>query len=194
IGVVTLLYCLVALAAIGALSADEVAGKPAALSLIVNHVTGSTVGGGVIAFGAIVAIASVVLTVTYGQTRILMSMSRDGLIPGVFQRISPKTATPVAGTWIVAAVFAVPAAVVPLKVVLDLTTIGTLSAMVIVNVSVIVLRRSRPGLARPFRTPLFPLPPLLGIACCGYLIYGTGTATWLQFGVFLLVGAVLYMA
>ncbi|MBC3991317.1 amino acid permease, partial [Streptomyces sp. AC563] len=114
--------------------------------------------------------------------------------PGVFQRISPKTATPVAGTWIVAAVFAVPAAVVPLKVVLDLTTIGTLSAMVIVNVSVIVLRRSRPGLARPFRTPLFPLPPLLGIACCGYLIYGTGTATWLQFGVFLLVGAVLYMA
>ncbi|MER0241475.1 amino acid permease [Streptomyces sp. HSW2009] len=193
IGVVTLLYCLVALAAIGGLSAGEVAGKPAALSLIVNQVTGSAWGGGIIAFGAVVAIASVVLTVTYGQTRILMSMSRDGLIPPVFARISPRTATPVAGTWIVAVVFAVPAALVPLDVVLDLTTIGTLTAMVVVNVSVLALRRSRPDLPRPFRAPLFPLPPLLGIVCCGYLIYGTGSAAWLQFGIFLLVGAGLYV-
>ncbi|MBB5939925.1 amino acid permease [Streptomyces zagrosensis] len=194
IGVVTLLYCLVAVAAIGAMSADDVAGKPAALSLIVNRVTDSAVGGGIIAFGAVVAIASVVLAVMYGQTRILMSMSRDGLIPRVFERISPATATPVAGTWIVAAVFAVPAAVVPLDVVLDLTTIGTLAAMVVVNTSVIALRRSHPRLARPFRMPFFPLPPLLGIACCGYLIYGTGAAAWLQFGVFLLVGMGLYAA
>ncbi|NEB68853.1 amino acid permease, partial [Streptomyces fulvissimus] len=66
---------------IGALSADEVADRPAALSLVVNQVTGSAIGGGVIAFGAVVAIASVVLAVMYGQTRILMSMARDGLIP-----------------------------------------------------------------------------------------------------------------
>lgn len=110
IGLVTLLYCTVALGAIGAMSADDVADKPAALSLIVDKVTGSGIGGGVIAFGAVVAIASVVLAVMYGQTRILMSMSRDGLVPRVFQRVSPRTATPVANTWIVAAVFAVPAA------------------------------------------------------------------------------------
>lgn len=192
IGVVTVLYCLVAVAAIGALSADDVANKPAALSLIVDRVTGSSIGGGIIAFGAVVAIASVVLAVMYGQTRILMSMSRDGLIPRVFERISPKTSTPVAGTWIVAAVFAVPAAVVPLDVVMNLTTIGTLAVMAVVNVAVIVLRRTRPDLRRSFRMPLFPLTPLLGIGFCVYLIYGTGLATWVQFAVFLVAGAVVY--
>ncbi|MEU2792011.1 amino acid permease [Streptomyces sp. NPDC007100] len=192
IGLVTVLYCVVALSAIGALSAGEVGDKPAALSLVVNQVTGSAVGGGVIAFGAVVAIASVVLAVMYGQTRILMSMSRDGLVPRVFQRISPKTATPVAGTWIVALLFAVPAAVVPLDVVMNLTTIGTLAVMAVVNVSVMVLRRTRPGLQRRFRVPLFPLSPVLGIAFCGYLIYGTGPATWLQFAGFLAAGAVVY--
>ncbi|MFI2238441.1 amino acid permease [Streptomyces chrestomyceticus] len=192
IGLVTVLYCVVALSAIGALSADEVGDKPAALSLVVNQVTGSAVGGGVIAFGAVVAIASVVLAVMYGQTRILMSMSRDGLVPRVFERISPKTSTPVAGTWIVAVLFAVPAAVVPLDVVMNLTTIGTLAVMAVVNVSVMVLRRTRPDLPRRFRVPLFPLSPVLGIAFCVYLIYGTGPATWLQFAGFLVVGALVY--
>ncbi|MEV5596696.1 amino acid permease [Streptomyces sp. NPDC052496] len=192
IGLVTVLYCVVALSAIGALSAGEVGDKPAALSLVVNQVTGSAVGGGVIAFGAVVAIASVVLAVMYGQTRILMAMSRDGLVPRVFERISPKTATPVAGTWIVAVLFAVPAAVVPLDVVMNLTTIGTLAVMAVVNVSVMVLRRTRPGLPRRFRVPLFPLSPVLGIAFCAYLIYGTGPATWLQFAAFLVVGALVY--
>ncbi|MFI1203078.1 amino acid permease [Streptomyces sp. NPDC020883] len=192
IGVVTVLYCLVALAAIGALSADQVAGRPAALSLIVDRVTHSGIGGTVIAFGAVVAIASVVLAVMYGQTRILMSMARDGLVPGVFARISPRTATPVANTWIVAAVFAVPAAVVPLDMVMNLSSVGTLAVMAVVNVSVLVLRRTRPALPRRFRVPLFPLSPLLGVAFCGYLVYGTGPAVWLQFAGFLAVGLVLY--
>ncbi|MCK7626410.1 amino acid permease [Streptomyces sp. RS10V-4] len=194
IGVVTVLYCLVALSAIGALSAGRVAGRPAALSLIVDRVTHSSAGGAVIAFGAVVAIASVVLAVMYGQTRILMAMSRDGLVPRVFERISPRTATPVANTWIVAVVFAVPAAVVPLDVVMNLTTIGTLAVMAVVNVSVLVLRRTRPALPRRFRVPLFPLSPLLGLAFCGYLIYGTGPATWLRFAVFLAAGALVYAA
>ncbi|MFE6687294.1 amino acid permease [Streptomyces sp. NPDC057743] len=192
IGVVTVLYCLVALAAIGALSAGEVAGRPAALSLIVDRVTHSNVGGAVIAFGAVVAIASVVLAVMYGQTRILMAMSRDGLVPRVFARVSPRTATPVANTWIVAVVFALPAAVVPLDVVMNLTTIGTLAIMAAVNVSLLVLRRTRPDLPRRFRVPLYPLSPLLGIVFCGYLIYGTGPATWLQFAGFLALGTVVY--
>ncbi|MET9295904.1 amino acid permease [Streptomyces sp. NPDC003077] len=192
IGVVTVLYCLVAVSAIGALSAHDVADKPAALSLIVNQVTGSSIGGGIIAFGAVIAIASVVLAVMYGQTRILMSMSRDGLIPGVFSRISPRTATPVANTWIVAVVFAAPAAVVPLDVVMNLTTIGTLAIMAVVNISVMVLRRTRPDLPRRFRVPLFPVSPVLGIGFCVYLIYGTGLATWLEFAGFLVVGALVY--
>ncbi|MFF1376107.1 amino acid permease [Streptomyces sp. NPDC058308] len=192
IGVVTLLYVAVALAAIGALGSDAVAGKPAALSLIVNQVTDSTVGGGIIAFGAVVAIASVVLAVMYGQTRILMSMSRDGLMPRVFERVSPRTATPVANTWIVAAVVAVPAAFSSLDVVVGLTTIGTLAIMAVVNVAVIALRRSAPGLRRTFRVPLYPASPVIGVGFCLYLIWGTGWTTWLQFAVFLVVGAVVY--
>ncbi|MET9348058.1 amino acid permease [Streptomyces termitum] len=192
IGLVTVLYCAVALAAIGALGADEVADRPAALSVVVDQVTGSTAGGGIIAFGAVVAIASVVLAVMYGQTRILMSMSRDGLMPRVFERVSPKTSTPVANTWIVAAVFAVPAAFAPLDVVVGLTTIGTLAIMVVVNLAVMVLRRREPGLARSFRVPLYPLSPVLGIGFCLYLIWGTGWHTWVQFAVFLVAGAALY--
>ncbi|WP_267242309.1 amino acid permease [Streptomyces sp. PR69] len=192
IGVVTVLYGLVALAAIGAMSADEVAGQPAALSLVVNQVTGSSLGGGVIAFGAVVAIASVVLAVLYGQTRILMSMSRDGLIPGVFERVSPKTSTPVANTWIVTAVFAVPAAVVPLDKVMNLSTIGTLAVMAAVNVAVIALRRRHPGTQTRFRVPLYPLSPVLGVLFCLYLIWGTGWQTWAQFAVFLAAGAAVY--
>ncbi|MFJ8490370.1 amino acid permease [Streptomyces sp. NPDC094038] len=192
-GVVTLLYCAVALAAIGAIGGGQVAGRPAALSYVVNQVTGSTVGGGVIAFGAVVAIASVVLAVMYGQTRILMSMSRDGLIPRVFEKVSPRTATPVAGTLIVAAVFALPAAFASLDAVMNLCTIGTLAIMAVVNIAVIALRRREPSLARTFRVPLYPVAPLLGVGFCLYLMYETGWTTWLQFAVFLAVGLLVYV-
>ncbi|PWI14932.1 amino acid permease [Streptomyces sp. Act143] len=192
IGLVTLLYCAVALAAIGAIGGAEVGGRPAALSYVVNEVTGSSVGGGVIAFGAVVAIASVVLAVMYGQTRILMSMSRDGLIPRVFEKVSPRTATPVAGTLIVAAVFAVPAAFASLDAVVDLCTIGTLAVMAVVNLAVLALRRTEPGLARTFRVPLYPVVPLLGIGFCLYLMYETGWTTWIQFAVFLAIGFLIY--
>ncbi|MEU9343707.1 amino acid permease [Streptomyces sp. NPDC048278] len=192
-GVVTLLYCAVALAAIGAIGGGQVAGRPAALSYVVNQVTGSTVGGGVVAFGAVVAIASVVLAVMYGQTRILMSMSRDGLIPRVFEKVSPKTATPVAGTLIVAAVFALPAAFASLDAVMNLCTIGTLAIMAVVNIAVIALRRREPALARTFRVPLYPVAPLLGVGFCLYLMYETGWTTWIQFAVFLAVGLLVYV-
>jgi APA family basic amino acid/polyamine antiporter len=193
-GIVTLLYCAVAVAAIGAIGGKQVAGRPAALSYVVNEVTGSTVGGGVIAFGAVVAIASVVLAVMYGQTRILMSMSRDGLIPRVFEKVNPKTSTPVAGTLIVAVVFALPAAFASLDAVMNLCTIGTLAIMAVVNIVVIALRRREPGLTRSFRVPLYPVGPLLGVAFCLYLMYETGPRTWIQFAVFLVVGLLVYVA
>ncbi|MFF0384885.1 amino acid permease [Streptomyces sp. NPDC004286] len=193
-GLVTLLYCAVAVAAIGAIGAPQVGGRPAALSYVVNMVTGSSIGGGVIAFGAVVAIASVVLAVMYGQTRILLSMSRDGLIPRVFEKVSPKTSTPVAGTFIVAAVFAVPAAFASLDAVVNLCTIGTLAIMAVVNIVVIALRRREPGLQRGFRVPLYPVAPLLGVAFCLYLMYETGWRTWIQFAVFLAVGLGVYYA
>ncbi|MFJ8508985.1 amino acid permease [Streptomyces avermitilis] len=192
LGLATLLYCAVALAAIGAIGGDQVGGRPAALSYVVNEVTGSTAGGAVIAFGAVVAIASVVLAVMYGQTRILMSMARDGLVPRVFERVSPKTSTPVTGTLLVALVFAVPAAFASLDAVVNLCTIGTLALMGVVNVTVIALRRREPGLARSFRVPLYPVIPVLGVGFCLYLMYETGWTTWIQFAAFLAVGCLVY--
>ncbi|WP_051707618.1 MULTISPECIES: amino acid permease [unclassified Streptomyces] len=194
IGVVTVLYCAVALSAIGAVGGDRVGGRPAALSYVVNEVTGSAVGGGIIAFGAVVAIASVVLAVLYGQSRILMSMSRDGLVPGVFARVSPRTSTPVAGTLIIGVVFAVPAAFCSLDAVVGLCTIGTLATMAAVNAALMVLRRRDPELPRTFRVPLYPVMPLLGIGCCVYLMYETGWAAWAQFAGFLGVGCLVYAA
>ncbi|MEU1456323.1 amino acid permease [Streptomyces avermitilis] len=192
LGLATLLYCAVALAAIGAIGGGQVGGRPAALSYVVNEVTGSTAGGAVIAFGAVVAIASVVLAVMYGQTRILMSMARDGLVPRVFERVSPKTSTPVTGTLLVALVFAVPAAFASLDSVVNLCTIGTLAIMAVVNVTVIALRRREPGLARSFRVPLYPVIPVLGVGFCLYLMYETGWTTWVQFAAFLAAGCLVY--
>ncbi|MEU2583565.1 amino acid permease [Streptomyces avermitilis] len=192
LGLATLLYCAVALAAIGAIGGGQVGGRPAALSYVVNEVTGSTAGGAVIAFGAVVAIASVVLAVMYGQTRILMSMARDGLVPRVFERVSPKTSTPVTGTLLVALVFAVPAAFASLDAVVNLCTIGTLAIMAVVNVTVIALRRREPGLARSFRVPLYPVIPVLGVGFCLYLMYETGWTTWVQFAAFLAAGCLVY--
>ncbi|MFE9999961.1 amino acid permease [Streptomyces avermitilis] len=192
LGLATLLYCAVALAAIGAIGGGQVGGRPAALSYVVNEVTGSTAGGAVIAFGAVVAIASVVLAVMYGQTRILMSMARDGLVPRVFERVSPKTSTPVTGTLLVALVFAVPAAFASLDAVVNLCTIGTLAIMAVVNVTVIALRRREPGLTRSFRVPLYPVIPVLGVGFCLYLMYETGWTTWVQFAAFLAAGCLVY--
>lgn len=91
-----------------------------------------------------------------------------------------------------AVVFAVPAAFASLDAVVSLTTIGTLATMVAVNLAVIVLRRRNPEVKGSFRVPLYPLSPLLGVGFCLYLMYGTGWATWIQFAVFLLVGATVY--
>jgi APA family basic amino acid/polyamine antiporter len=126
--------------------------------------------------------------VLYGQSRILMSMSRDGLVPGVFARVSPRTSTPVAGTLIIGVVFAVPAAFCSLDAVVGLCTIGTLATMAAVNAALMVLRRREPDLPRTFRVPLYPVLPLLGIGCCVYLMYETGWAAWAQFAAFLAAG------
>jgi APA family basic amino acid/polyamine antiporter len=140
----------------------------------------------------VLAIASIVLTVLYGQTRILLSMSRDGLIPKIFGRVSSRTGTPVAGTVIVGVLVALTAGLVPLGDLADATSIGTLFAFALVNVAVIYLRRNRPELKRTFRVPLFPLTPILGALMCAYLMANLGADTWAVFGIWMLVGLAAY--
>ncbi|MFP8885541.1 amino acid transporter [Streptomyces mangrovi] len=192
--VVTVLYCLVAAVAVGALPWQDFTGTEAALAGIMEEVTGGAFWSVLLALGAVVAIASVVLAVLYGQTRILFSMSRDGLIPQVFSRVHPRTGTPRAGTLIVAAFCGTLAAVIPLGRLADATSIGTLFAFALVNVSVVVLRRTHPQTPRGFRVPLSPLLPALGFGFCVWTMAGLDAVTWTVFGLWLAGGLALYFS
>lgn len=190
--IVTSIYVLVAVAAIGARPWGWFDGTEAALVQILEETTHQPWIALVFSVGAVLAIASIVLTVLYGQTRILMSMSRDGLVPAVFSRVSPRTGTPAAGTLVVGIAVALTAGLVPLGALADATSIGTLFAFALVNVAVIYLRRNRPDLTRSFRVPLYPATPVLGTLMCAYLMANLGADTWLVFGAWMLVGIAIY--
>ena len=190
--IVTALYCLVAAIAVGALPWQQFKGSEAALAGILKSVTGQGYWSVMLAFGAVVAIASVVLTVLYGQTRILFAMSRDRLVPTVFSKVHPKSGVPRVNTVIVSLFCGVLAAAVPLGQLADATSIGTLFAFALVNVAVIVLRRTRPDMPRAFRTPLSPLFPAIGFLLCLYMMGSLGPVTWVVFGVWMAVGLVIY--
>lgn len=192
--IVTTVYILVAIAAIGARPWTGFTDDEAAFVGILTAITGQPIIGLFFSIGAVVAIASVVLTVFYGQTRILYRMAQDGMVPGIFARVAPRTGTPVAGTLIVGVIVAVVAALIPLGELADATSIGTLFAFALVNLSVIILRRSRPDLERTYSVPLFPFVPALGILMCLGLMLSLGGTTWLVFLVWMLAGVALYLA
>ncbi|NUT41148.1 MAG: amino acid permease [Thermoactinospora sp.] len=194
LAIVTVIYVLVAIAAIGAMPWTEFDpdSTEASLALIVNQATGATWPGLIVSFGAVIAIASVVLTVLYGQTRILFAMSRDGLLPRVFQKVNPRRQVPVANTIIVCTFVAILAGLIPLGQLAEATSIGTLFAFAIVNVGVLVLRYNRPDLPRSFRTPLFPITPILGVIFCVLVMAGLAGVTWLAFLIWMAVGLLAY--
>jgi basic amino acid/polyamine antiporter, APA family len=190
--IVTVLYVLVAAVAVGAKPWRTFTDSEASLAQIMTDVTGQSFWGTLLAFCAVVAIASVVLTVLYGQTRVLFAMSRDGLVPKVFSKVHPKTGAPRANTLIVSLFCGVLAAAIPLGQLADATSIGTLFAFALVNVAVVVLRRTRPDMRRTFRVPLSPVLPALGFALCVWMMGSLSTVTWVVFGVWMAVGLVFY--
>jgi len=194
LAVATLLYCLVAVAGAGALPFAEVAGSDAPLAVILQEGVGLNWGAGLISAGALIAITSVVLTILYGQTRIMFAMSRDGLMPASFAKVSGSRRTPVFVTVLFGSLIAVLAALVPLGVIVELVNIGTLFAFVLVNIGVIVLRRTKPDMPRGFRVPFVPVFPIIGILLCLYLMRELPGTTWLRFGLWLLAGVAIYFA
>lgn len=191
--IVTITYVLVAVSAIGAREWTWFVGTEAALVQIVGELTGQPIFVLIFALASVLAIASVVLTVLYGQTRILMSMSRDGLVPAVFGKVSKWTGTPVAGTLITGIVVAITAGFIPLGALADATSIGTLFAFALVGVSVMYLRQRQPLAPRTFRVPLYPITPILGIFACLFLMSQLGWHTWVVFLIWMLVGIVIYL-
>ena len=147
---------------------------------------------GFVDMGAILGMTTVILVMSYGQTRVLFAMSRDGLLPKKLSTLHPKYGTPFFATWVVGLVFGLIAAVVPLGVLAELINIGTLAAFSLVSVAVIVLRVKRPELRRAFRCPGVPFIPLLAIAFCIVLMAFLSVTTWIAFGIWLVIGLVIY--
>ena len=146
----------------------------------------------VVSVGALAGITSVLLVLLLAQPRILFSMSRDGLLPSALSRVHPRFRTPHLTTIATGGIVALASALTPINVVAELCSIGTLFAFMIVSAGVIVLRRTRPDLQRPFKVPLFPVVPALGVVLCGYLMLSLPLATWIRFAVWLVLGLVVY--
>lgn len=140
----------------------------------------------------VVGLVSALLVTLLGQVRIFFAMARDGLLPESFMRIHPRLKTPHIGTLATGLVAALIAGVFPLALLGELISIGTLLAFAIVCLGVIVLRRRRPELHRPFRVPAYPWIPLAGILVCAALMAALPRGTWIRLVVWLLIGLVTY--
>ena len=155
---------------------------------------GANWAASIVSFGALFGLTSVLLTSLFGQTRIFYSMSRDGLLPGVFSKIHPDFRSPVLSTIIVGAIASIIAAFLPLSVIIELVNIGTLSAFIFLALSIIILRKQQPDIERKFKCPLVPVIPVLSIIFCVFLIFQLSSTTLERFAVSLIIGLAVYFA
>lgn len=145
-----------------------------------------------LSIAAVIGLAATVMVVFYGQTRILMRMASDGLLPDWMGKVSGKRKTPVGATMACAGGGVICAGLLPIDALANLVSIGTLFAFIIVCSAVLVLRRTRPDLERPFRVPALPLVAGIGIVAALALILMLPAATWIRLVVWLLIGLAIY--
>ncbi len=156
---------------------------------------GLTVAQYLIAAGALTGITSVLLVMMLSQPRVLLAMARDGMIPkGFFGAVHDKFRTPWKSTILTGCFVAVMAAFLPLRILAEMTNIGTLFAFVVVCAAVLIMRHTHPEVKRPFRAPLYPLVPILGIATCLLLMFSLPVENWWRLIIWLLIGFVIYFA
>ncbi|MCM3203215.1 amino acid permease [Paenibacillus illinoisensis] len=146
----------------------------------------------IVALGAITGITTVLLVMMYGQTRLLYSMSRDGLLSPVFSKISGKSQTPATGTWVAGIIIALFSGFISLGHLAELTNIGTLFAFAVVSLGIIVLRKNNPDLKRGFKVPFVPWIPILSAIGCVYLMTRLAALTWITFFAWLVIGLTIY--
>lgn len=147
----------------------------------------------VIAFGALTGITSVLLVTMLSQPRVLLAMARDGLLPdSFFGAIHEKYRTPYKSTILTGCFVALLSGFLPLRILSELVSIGTLMAFVIVCVAVLIMRQTNPDAERPFRAPLYPFVPLAGIGICGLLMFSLPSENWLRLIVWLGLGFMIY--
>ncbi|HEY7682672.1 MAG TPA: amino acid permease [Gemmatimonadales bacterium] len=190
LGVCTVIYMIVGAVATGLVPYQQLrASDPLTKAL---NVAGLSSVSWIVAAGATVALTAVLLVFQYGQPRIFMAMARDGLLPSWAARIHPKTRVPLVSTIVTGVCVALASLFFDENEIYDLTNIGTLAAFAIVCVGVLVLRQREPGRVRPFRVPFVWPVTLLGAAACLYVMKGLPRTAWERFGVWLVLGLLLY--
>lgn len=138
--------------------------------------------------------ASVILVMLMGQSRVFFSMSKDGLLPGVFSDVHKKFRTPAKNNLLFMLFVSLFAAFVPARVVGEMTSIGTLFAFILVSIGVVVMRKTMPDAPRAFKTPLVPIVPFLGVATCLFMMVFLPLDTWIRLIVWMLIGFDIYLA
>nr|WP_188130170.1 amino acid permease [Massilia mucilaginosa] len=196
LGIVTVFYMLVAVAALGAQPAAMFAGQEAGLAVILQNVTGKTWPALVLSAGAVISVFSVTLVTIYGQTRILYAISKDGLIPQTFQKVSARTQAPVSNTLIVCLVVGLVAGLVDSTYLWDMVSMGTLTAFIVVSIAVPVMRKKMgESLTKGFRVPFGPyLVPGLSVAACLYIMKDLSKTTFTVFAIWMCVAVLTYFA
>jgi APA family basic amino acid/polyamine antiporter len=194
LAICTIIYMLVAAGATGAVGAQpggELSQSKEALAFVLNEI-GHGWAGKLVAISAAVALPSVILMMMFGQTRIFFVMARDGLLPDVFSKLHPKYGTPHVVTLCTGVFVALFAALFPVGKLADISNSGTLFAFFTVAVGVMILRRTNPDRARPFRTPLYFLVCPLAAAGCVFLFFQLSGYTELMFLGWTIIGLVVY--
>jgi APA family basic amino acid/polyamine antiporter len=147
-----------------------------------------------IKIGALTGLTTVILVMLYGQSRIFFTMAHDGLLPGLFAHVHPRLHTPYRSQALIGLCVAVVAGLVPITILGEMVSIGTLFAFTLVCWAVIRLRRTDGRLARPFRVPAVPWLPVLGILSCLSLMVGLPLGTWIRLIVWLAIGLLIYFS
>jgi len=194
LGICTVFYLLVSYAAVGAVGAQPggvLSQSKEPLAFVLREIGFPNVGNWV-GWAAILALPSVVLMMIFGQTRILFTMSRDGLMPEIFSRVHPKFHTPHVITIITGVAVSLFAAMFPVGTLADISNSGTLFAFFMVAVGVMMLRRVDPSRPRPFRTPLIWIVGPLAVFGCALLFFSLGWYTIKLFLIWAAIGLVVY--
>ena len=187
----TIIYIVVALAAVGALPYTGFAKSPEPLELILREI-GSPGVATLVAAAAVIALPTVLLAFLYGQSRIFLVMARDGFLPVSLAAVDPKRGTPVRITIITAILVAIIAGVMPIDAIAALANAGTLAAFIAVSVAMLVLRRRSPDAVRTFRTPIAWVVGPVAVLGCLYLFYSLPAQTQLYFLIWNAIGLAVY--
>lgn len=190
--VCTILYALFAFVMVGLAPYPEL-DVAAPVAVAIQH-TPFPWFNGLIKLAIIAGMTSVVLVLLLAQSRVFFTMSKDGLLPPVMSQVHPRFHTPWIANLLILAIVGPFAAFAPLSLVGQLASIATLLIFAIVCAGVLILRKNRPDLPRPFKTPLVPFVPIAGILVCLLLMLSLGWTMWMRFMIWLAIGWVIYFA